>query len=242
MSETTKHYLLFEAPYLLIFLLTFFYFLFLYFALGNLFSKACDFLVNHKRLNRIIQESPTSKQIHSEMSYSLGAMAIFGLIGVILIGLVRHHFFVLLPDTLTNILIGVIILTLWNEVYFFIIHRIMHIPFMMRRFHRIHHRSVIPTVYSVYSFHWLEAFLLGSVPLTLAAFIPFPAMTLVAYPLVSILLNFAGHCNHRFGNGQGNRWFTFGTVHNSHHAKGAKKYGFALFLPDVIYTKIFNKR
>lgn len=242
MLEVTKNYLLFEAPYILIFLLTFFYFLFLYFVIGYLFSKTCDFLTKHNRLNRIIQQQPTRKQIRSEMNFSLGSMLMFGFVGVIFIGLVRHRFFVLLPDTPTNVLIGVTLLTLWNEIYFFIIHRIMHIPFMMRHFHRIHHRSVIPTVYSVYSFHWLEAFLLGSVPLTLAPFIPFSAMTLVAYPLVSILLNFAGHCNHRFGNGQGNRWFTFGTVHNSHHAKGAKKYGFALFLPDVIYTKIFNKR
>jgi Delta7-sterol 5-desaturase len=241
MFESIKYYLLFDAHYLVIFTITVGYFLFLYFGLGFVFDKTCDFLTKHKWLNRIVQDRATAKQIQSEMQYSLGSILMFGVTSVLLIALVRHQYFTLLPDSLTNTLLGVTILTLWNEVYFFIIHRLMHTPFMMRRFHYIHHRSVIPTVFSVYSFHWLEAFLLGNVPLTLAPFVPFSAMTLVFYPLASISINFAGHCNHRFGNGDGSRWLTFGTVHNTHHAKGAKKYGFATFLLDSIHSKIFNK-
>jgi Delta7-sterol 5-desaturase len=168
-------------------------------------------------------------------------MLMFSLTSVIFIYLVRHGIFKLSPDSISHTLFGVTLLTLWNEVYFFIIHRLMHIPFMMRRFHHIHHRSVTPSVYSVYSFHWFEAFLLGNVPLTLAPFISFSALTLVFYPLASILINFAGHCNHRFGDGNGSSWLTFGTTHNTHHAKGAKNYGFATFLLDTIHSKIFNK-
>ena len=241
MLETVKHYLLFEAHYSVIFLLTFFYFLFLYFVLGFAFAKTCDVLLQRNLLNRIILEQASEKQTKTEMKYSLGAMLMFSLTSVIFIYLVRHQVFTLSPDSISNTILGVTLLTLWNEVYFFIIHRLMHIPFMMRRFHHIHHRSVTPSVYSVYSFHWFEAFLLGNVPLTLAPFIPFSALTLFLYPLASILINFAGHCNHRFGNGNGISWLTFGTTHNTHHAEGVKKYGFATFLLDSIHSKIFNK-
>jgi Delta7-sterol 5-desaturase len=241
MLESTKHYLLFEASYFVIYGLTVVYFLFLYFVLGAIFLKTCLFLEKHNWLNRITLAQETPQQVRTEMRYSLGSMAMFGFTSVLLIGMVRHGYFTLLPDSLSHTLIGVTLLTMWNEVYFFIVHRLMHIPFMMRRFHHIHHRSVVPTVYSIYSFHWLEAFLLGNVPLTLAPFVPFSALTLVFYPLASILINFAGHCNYRFGDGQGSRWLTFGTTHNTHHSKGAKKYGFATFILDSIHSKIFNK-
>ena len=118
----------------------------------------------------------------------------------------------------------------------------MHFPFMMRKFHWVHHRTVVPTVYSVYSFHWLEAFLLSTVPLTIVPFIKFSPLAIAFYPLASILLNFSGHCNYRFGNGTGNKWQLFATKHNEHHSKGLKNYGFATFFLDLISDKLSSKK
>ncbi len=130
------------------------------------------------------------------------------------------------------------LLTLWNEVHFFVVHRLMHFDFFMRHIHFIHHKSRIPTVYSVYSFHWFEAFLLSTVPLTILPFIPFSIVAVFIYPFVSILLNFAGHCNYRFGNGKRDQWLNFGTAHNTHHTKGRKNYGFALNFLDKLFSRL----
>ena len=46
--------------------------------------------------------------------------------------------------------------------------------------------------------------LLSTVPLTLILFCPLSPLALGIYSLTSILLNFAGHSNVRFGNGSGN--------------------------------------
>ena len=147
----------------------------------------------------------------------------------------------LLPDTVFNILSGIVILSLWNEVHFFIVHRIMHLPFFMKNVHYIHHRSKVSTVYAVYSFHWFEAFLLSTVPLTIMPFIPFSPFAIFLYPLASVLLNYSGHCNYRFGKGNGKSWIFFGTHHNQHHFKGRKNYGFALNFLDRL-ALYFSKK
>jgi len=144
----------------------------------------------------------------------------------------------LLPNTIFNIFLGLAILVLWNEFHFFIVHRIMHFPFLFRNVHCIHHKSKVPTVYSVYSFHWVEALLLSTVPLTIAIFLPFSFVSIAIYPLVSILINYSGHCNYRFGNGNGNNWLLWGSNHNEHHYKNKKNYGFLLIIFDSIFSKI----
>jgi lathosterol oxidase len=241
MSLFLKQFIVYQAPYSLLIFLIFFYFLILYFGGGFLFDRIAAFLEQRKWLHRITQKVVTPIQIRFEIKHSVVSMFMFGISGSILIALIRAKIFLLATDTWMNLIIGVTILNIWNEVYFFIIHRLLHVPFLMRHIHWIHHRSVVPTVYSVYSFHWIEAFLLGSVPISIAYWVSFSPMTLLIYPITSILLNFAGHCNYRFGDGTGSKWFTFGTTHNEHHSKGAKKYGFGTFILDLIHQKIFNK-
>ncbi|MFK7810608.1 MAG: sterol desaturase family protein, partial [Saprospiraceae bacterium] len=171
-----------------------------------------------------------------EIKYSLQSIFLFGFSVLPIIYLIRSGHISLLENSPRNIVIGLLILNLWNEVHFFIVHRIMHLPFFMKRVHYIHHRSRVPTVYSVYCFHWLEATLLSTVPLIIALFVAFAPLAIAIYPLTSILLNFAGHCNYRFGNGTGSAWTLFGTNHNAHHAKGKQNFGFAIDLLDRLYS------
>jgi hypothetical protein len=56
----------------------------------------------------------------------------------------------------------------------------MHQKFMMKQIHYIHHKSNIPTVYSVFSFHWIEALLLSTVPITIIPLIPFSIVAVSA--------------------------------------------------------------
>ena len=181
------------------------------------------------------------KQVYFEIKHSIKSIIVFGFSIIPVIYLIRIDSVKLLPNTGRNIVIGLILLTLWNEVHFYIVHRIMHQKFMMKHVHFIHHKSNTPTVYSVFSFHWIEAFLLSTVPITIIPFIPFSFVAIMAYPLVSILLNFAGHCNYRFGNGKGKSWELLGTHHNEHHSRGRKNYGFALNLLDKLFSKQNNE-
>jgi sterol desaturase/sphingolipid hydroxylase (fatty acid hydroxylase superfamily) len=234
--NTLPEYILLESPYLLLFVLTIVYFSMLYFGVSSLFISVCKSLHARKMLNKIIDAQPGQAQITSEIRHSVRSIIVFGLTAMLMAFLIRNGFIILLPDTVLNTLTGVVILNLWNEVYFFIIHRVMHTRFLMKHVHYIHHQSKIPTVYSVYSFHWFEAFLLGSVQVTVALVMPLSPMAIMIYPFTSILLNLAGHCNYRFGNGTGESWKVFATQHNQHHHKGRKNYGFALNFLDKLYN------
>tara|TARA_R110002049_G_scaffold305404_1_gene501971 strand:+ start:645 stop:1220 length:576 start_codon:yes stop_codon:yes gene_type:complete len=187
----------------------------------------------------INKSNVSKKQIYFEIKHSFKSIVIFGFSIIPIIYLVRIGKVVLLDNSWQNILFGVILLTLWNEVHFYVVHRLMHQKMMMKHVHIIHHKSTIPTVYSVFSFHWFEALLLSTIPLTIVPFIPFSIVAVFIYPLVSILLNFAGHCNYRFGNGsnKSNTWRLFGTYHNEHHTRGRRNYGFALNYLDKLFSK-----
>lgn len=233
---------LYHSSYYTLFWLSLVYFLILYFMLAPLFNSACKWLCAKNILQKITQKEVPSKQIFFEMKYSLLSIIIFGTSILPIVYFIRMGAIHLLPNTIFNVLLGIILLNLWNEVHFFIVHRIMHLPFFMKNVHYIHHQSKVPTVYSVYSFHWFEALLLSTVPLTIALVLPFAALAIVVYPLCSVLINFSGHCNYRFGSGNGKLWTRFGTNHNDHHFKSKKNYGFFLPFFDRIYSLFANHK
>lgn len=228
---------IYNYSYPVLFVLCLLYFTFLYFGLAPLFLAVCKKLQNKKILHQIVLKETTSKQFYFELKHSIQSIIIFGFSIIPVIYLIRIEKVTLLPNTFVNIIVGLVILNVWNEVHFFIIHRIMHLPFFMNKVHYIHHQSKVPTVYSVYSFHWLEAILLSTVPITIVPFLPFSFVSIALYPLASILINYSGHCNYRFGNGTGKSWHLFGTHHNEHHFKNKKNYGFLSPILDYLISK-----
>src|SRR5690606_40504614 len=61
-----------------------------------------------------------------------------------------------------RIALEILALVAWNDVHFWINHRLLHTR-LLRRFHLPHHRSVVTTPFSTYSFHPVEALMLGNV-------------------------------------------------------------------------------
>ncbi len=224
--------MLHESSYLQGYGLTVVYFAVLYFGLGPLFLGGCRQLAKWGWVHQIRPSAPASRQVPFEIRNSVVSILVFGLSGVVMVYLVRQGVVHLRPDTPGNTVVGVALLTLWNELHFFVVHRFLHLPFLYRRVHQVHHRSKVPTVFSVYSFHWLEALLLSTVPLTIAPWVDFSATAILLYPVASILLNYAGHCNYRFGDGQGRAWKLLATRHGSHHHLNRGGYGFATDLLD----------
>lgn len=238
MLHTLSEFMLYESHYGWIFGIVVFYFILIYGLIGQLFITCCHFLERKNLLQKITLTPVSKKQIQQEIIYSLQSICIFGLLSVLLIYLIRIDYIQLLPNTIPQILWGLLLLNVWNEIHFFVIHKTMHLPFFMKHVHQIHHKSYIPTIYSVYRFHWFEALLLGTLPLTIAPFISFSPLVFALYPICSLLINFAGHCNYRFGDGTGASWKLLSSNHHSHHNKAKKNFGFAINL----FDKIFNSK
>lgn len=221
-----------EAPYYQVFFITYLYFLLLYFGVGSIFSKLCEYGFSKGWLNKIIDKKTSPSQRSFEIKNSLYSIIIFGFSAVPVVYLIRNNYVSIAEDNVLNLVLGLLILNVWNELHFYVVHRFMHTKWLMKKVHKIHHQSVVPTLHSVYSFHWFEAALLSTVPLTIIWFYEFSLSAIFLYPLSSILLNFAGHCNFRFGTGKAYKWLRLGTRHNEHHHKFSKKYGFVSTICD----------
>lgn len=240
MISSFTHRVIADYSYLQVYALTTVYFLLLYFIIGPLFLGACKLLKKTGLLHAIHPADRPNKNRFYEIKNSFRSILIFGFSSLPLIYFVRNGFIVLLPDSLWATLAGLVVLIIWNEIHFFVVHCLMHLRIFYKHIHYMHHVSKIPTVYSVFSFHPVEAVLLSSVEFTIALFLPFSATAIFLYPLVSILLNYAGHCNYRFGKGSGSHWRLFGTRHAAHHYKNAPHYGFASTVLDQLIA--FQKK
>ena len=226
-----------KYSYVELVLMTAAYFAFLYFGLGWLYWKMCRLLLSRGWMEKINERPYTKEQLRLELRQSIISIVVFGFSAPPIAFLIRHGFIHPAENTAFNILTGLILLTLWNEIHFYIIHRIMHLPWMMRHVHQIHHRSVVPSVFSVYSFHPLEAALLSSVLVTIAPFYPLPTAALMLFPTVSIIINFMGHSNYRLVLKTQKKWLLFATKHNDHHGKAGKEYGFMTNFMDSLFTR-----
>src|SRR5690606_12989108 len=120
----------------------------------------------------------------------------------------------------------------WNELHFYISHRLLHTPWL-RRFHATHHRSHIATPFSTYAFHPVEALMLGSVPLLPMLAHDFSFFALASLPVMSIALNTLGHSNYEFSSTAPARgWLDASRRHHLHHACYHGNYGFLLSVFD----------
>lgn len=199
----------------------------------------CRRLQSKGILTPIVKTTVSADQKATEIKHSLVSILIFGFSALPVIYGVRSGFVTLLPDSTIHILTGLIILNLWNEVHFYCIHRLMHLPVLMRHVHYIHHASAVPTIYSVYSFHWFEALLLSTVPITIVPFVAFCPLAIALYPLTSLFFNLCGHSNYRLSKPI-KWWPKLSSNHLQHHYSFAERYGFVTTLLDQLLSKTNN--
>ncbi len=168
-------------------------------------------------------------QVRAEILASLRSIVIFGGFGLLNVVLERagvvHIDWRLDPVKLP---LDLVVITLWNELHFYVCHRTLHHPWLYRHVHLEHHRSIRSTPWATYRFHWVEAVLLGSVMVTCLAWYPLGIGAIVLFPGVSLAMNALGHWNHE-AVAPGHRWSWFWGAtrrHAEHHQKVRGNYGF----------------
>lgn len=167
-------------------------------------------------------------QIRREISLSLVSVVVFGVGLLVPWGLLQSgwaHFAV--GASWSRILIEAVVLVVWNEVHFYLSHRLLHTE-RLKRFHLPHHRSTVSTPWSTFSFHPVEAMLLGSVIVPPMLVHDFSATALASLTVVSILFNGIGHSNYDFlPDFRRDRWWLNGARrHHLHHACYRGNFGF----------------
>ncbi|QSX77161.1 sterol desaturase family protein [Agrilutibacter solisilvae] len=168
-------------------------------------------------------------QVRREMSESVVSVLIFG-VGLLLPWALLQVGWAQLAAQASpmRVAIEIAVLFLWNELHFYVNHRMLHAP-LLRRFHGDHHRSQVATPWSTYALHPVEALLLGSVPIVPMLLHDFTFPALVCLPVFSIMLNNLGHSNYEFSRTpSAHGWLGASRRHHLHHACYNGNYGFLL--------------
>ena len=167
-------------------------------------------------------------QTSRERNQSAIAVLLFGIGSVVPWGFLQLGWAKLAVDTsIWKIALEIAALVMWNEVHFYGNHWLLHRPWL-RRYHLIHHRSVVVTPWSTYCFHPVEATMLGNVILLPMLLYDFNVWSLLAVPVFSIVFNNIGHSNYDFlPDADRDRWWLNGARrHHLHHACYQGNFGF----------------
>ncbi len=199
----------------------------IYLIYGGLSWLLTQHLLPAAGLGKKIDPRPTAQgQWQREAGLSFLSIMIFGVGLLIPWGLLQTGWAGLAADpSRLQIIFEIILLLAWNEVHFYINHRLLHTPWL-RRFHLPHHRSIVTTPWSTYSFHPVEAMLLGNVIVWPMLIHDFSIIALVSLPLLSLLFNSIGHSNYDFCPRGTSFWYKASRRHHLHHACFNGNYGF----------------
>ena len=136
-------------------------------------------------------------QLQREWRQSFHSVLIFGT-GMIVPGAFCNWAGPISPTASTGrIALEIVALLIWNDVHFWINHRLLHTRRLVR-YHGDHHRSVVTTPWSTYSFHPIEALMLGNIILLPMVVHDFYFWSLASVPVLSLILNLIGHSNWDF--------------------------------------------
>lgn len=215
------------------FLMTVISFVFLYFLFTVpayfIFTKGTRFTLFQKKAFR-------TDQIKTEITRSLISILMFGVLSFPMYqGLKSGFLQINFEFTPLTFLVEALILFLWNEIDFYIIHRTFHLkPFY--KYHADHHYSHVPSPFSAYSFHWSEGLLLGAVMPMIMCVHDFQFLSLMTLPLMSISMNVLGHSNVDFFPDRSiNSILSFSKRHSLHHKIPHSNFGFFLPYFDMIF-------
>ena len=206
-------------------MITSFYFLYFMFTV-----PAYYFLTNNQKLKKVQNKDYRPQQIKQEIKSSIISILIFGVLSFWMYqGLHSGFFKIKFEFNWITFLAELFILFLWNDIHFYISHRILHIK-RFYKYHIDHHYSHVPSPFSAYSFHWTEGLILGAVMPMIMCVYDFQFFSLLTLPIVSIFLNVLGHSNiDFFPNKDINSLWSFSRRHSLHHK--IPHTGFGFFLP-----------
>ena len=219
------------------------YFAVLYFGVGGFNLLLTRVLLPRLGYGRRIDARPVPPaQRRREFGLSVVSILIFGLGLIVPWGFLTLGWARVAEDpSWWRIVLELAVLALWNELHFYVNHRLLHTR-PLRRFHVPHHRSLVTTPWSTYSFHPVEALMLGSVPLIPMLLHDFSFTALALLPLFSIVINNLGHSNYEFSAREKPRgWQGASRRHHLHHTRYHGNYGFLAAWPDRLFRSALRE-
>ena len=184
---------------------------------------------------------PKLKDYQREMGFSMITLAIFSMVGVLVIASPLHQFNLVYEDIATYGWgywgLSIVLMIFLHDTYFYWMHRLMHHPKLFKYFHLIHHKSTNPSPWAAYAFHPLEAVIEASIIFLIVWLIPYHRTALLTFLTFMITYNVYGHLGYelypkRFHKHFIGRWINTSVNHNLHHKHFEGNYGLYFLIWD----------
>lgn len=206
-----------------------------YFLASGLAFLIFYIIFRHKLLAKKIQDKfPSNKDYRREVMYSMITICMFTLVAISLFGTPLRQYTQVYMDvneySAGYWVLSVLLMIVLHDIYFYWMHRAIHLPSLYKHVHLVHHRSVNPSPWASYAFHPIEGFLEAAVIYPIAFLIPYHPTALMSFLVFMIVYNVYGHLGYeiiprRLQQSLVGRWLNTSVDHNVHHKHFSGNYG-----------------
>ncbi len=217
-----------------------------YVLVSSIFQFVFTVLLKDQFKSRKISEALQKPgQSVKEIQWSAITSGIFTVSGVGLIWLFENDYTAIYTDFseygLWYIPLSIFIAMLIHEAYYYFLHRWMHRPTIFKKFHYVHHNSLVTSPWTAFSFHPIESVLQALIIPIILIFIP---MHFAAILFLLTLMTITATINHLhieiYPKGFTKNWFGKWWIGASHHSLHHSKYSFNYGLYFTFMDKWFG--
>jgi sterol desaturase/sphingolipid hydroxylase (fatty acid hydroxylase superfamily) len=221
-------------------------FLAAYFLFATAFRRIIRDVLIERGYGAYIDPRPLKPgQIGREIRQSMISILFLSFTAVLALKLEQYgHLRILWKDIgIARALFDLGLFAVWNEIWFFACHWLLHRPWFFKRVHIAHHHSVTVTPFTSLSFHWFEALLLSGTMISIQLLHGFNILSIMLWPGISLLCNIFGHSNFTFhASRRGERFLENNWRHNLHHTKVGRNFGFWTPWPDALLAAVTGRK
>lgn len=184
--------------------------------------------------NKIQSRLAKKKDFTREILHSVQTTFVLAIVGLILLRTPFRAYTQIYIDIsnypLWWIPLSLFLALILHDTYFYWMHRAVHSPKLFKQVHLLHHKSVNPSPWASYSFHFFEAVLEALIAPIILFLIPMHPLSLILFTFIAFIINVYGHLGYEIAPKCLRYSFLFeaittSTHHNMHHSKFGYNYG-----------------
>ncbi len=126
--------------------------------------------------------------------------------------------------------VSILLAIIAHDTYFYWLHRVIHHPSIYKKVHLTHHKSINPSPWASYSFHFFESVLEAMVVPIVLFLIPIHLYSFFIFTIIIFIINVYGHLGYEVAPKWFRRSFLFEVLntsvhHNLHHSTFTSNFG-----------------
>ena len=138
-----------------------------------------------------------------------------------------YEFYYTIPFSILACIFDIVAATILTEIFFYTIHRMLHIPYFYKRYHKQHHQIIAPIGLSAAYMSLVDFYVGNILPIFLPLIILNAHIITIRIWITMITINTVVFAHSGFG---------IADFHDKHHSSFNKNYGTSFFMDKIFRT------